>query len=417
MAYYDAFMFDYGPPGESYKTAYQELVNQEFSNSPTYQSDVEEEIDFGTLEFKPLPSRITTLVNSTTGQKINDDFRKIVYQDISYKPRLGTRYRFDDNIWIVNSTDNHKSITASAYLRRCNNTINTQDDYGNIHKEPVFIDYAVNESQLYRSSEMEVPGGRIWVQGQVNNWTKWLKVDSRVMFTGEVYKIREIHRFNLQETFNDKSTTLFSFYADLDSLGESDNVELDIADYKCVDYLIRANTSITGRVGEQYEIDYTVLLNGEEVSADVEFVDYDPSIVSMEGNVVTFLGEGSTTIRIQLKNNNKYYMLIEAECSADFEDRYEDVISPVDADNFYSIRINATQDFSIFEYRNGVKTDTQFTVECFDMPTKNYIFQQNNNIFSITNLKTTEDYLIRVVCTNQRTGNKTEIYIKLGGLF
>ena len=110
-------------------------------------------------------------------------------------------------------------------------------------------------------------------------------------------------------------------------------------------------------------------------------------------------------------------MLIEAECSMDFEDRYEDVISPVDADNFYSIRINATQDFSIFEYRNGVKTGTQFTIECFDMPTKNYIFQQNNNIFSITNLKTTEDYLIRVVCTNQRTGNKTEIYIKLGGLF
>src|SRR5699024_9163285 len=110
-------------------------------------------------------------VNSTTGQKINDDYRRIIYQDISYKPRLGTRYRFDDNIWIVNSTDNHKSITASAYLRRCNNTINTQDDYGNIHKEPVFIDYAVNESQLYRSSEMEVPGGRIWVQGQVNNWT------------------------------------------------------------------------------------------------------------------------------------------------------------------------------------------------------------------------------------------------------
>lgn len=76
MAYYDAFMFDYGPPGESYRTAYQELVNQEFSNSPTYQSDVEEEIDFGTLEFKPLPSRITSLVNSTTGQKINDDCLK-----------------------------------------------------------------------------------------------------------------------------------------------------------------------------------------------------------------------------------------------------------------------------------------------------------------------------------------------------
>lgn len=420
MNYYDAFLYDsQAHPSDSYKIAYQELVNQEFYNSPTYQSDVEEEVDFGTLSFKPCPCRIVQLTNSTTGLRINDDYRKIIFPDNDYRPKLGARYRFNDNIWIINSTDNHKSITSSAYLRRCNNYICTQDEYDNIHREPVFIDYSVNENQLTRTSEMEVPNGRLWVQGQYNNWTaRLLKIDTRIMFSGYAYKIREIHHFNLQETFNDNSNSLFSFYADLDALASTDNVELNIADYKCIDYQISTKTNISGRVGEQYTISYDVLLNGDEVSEEVEFTGYDESVISISGNVVTFLAEGSTTITAQLKNNNKYFTNIEVECSNEIEEVYEDVLSPATDDNFFSIRINATQKFSIFEYKNGVKQDTQFTIECFDMPKSNYQFiLTDNNNFSIKNLKTTEDYILKIVCTNQRTGDSTNIYIQLGGLF
>ena len=155
MKYYDTFISNTPEPYDRWHDAMQALVDKTFTNSSTYQkSGIEEEIAFGTLEFKPVICRVTTLIDATTGQRVNDDYRKIIFPDIKHCPELGTRYRFENNIWIVYSLENILTATSSVYVRRCNNTINTEDKYGNIHKEPCVIDYKINETQLQRSTEM-----------------------------------------------------------------------------------------------------------------------------------------------------------------------------------------------------------------------------------------------------------------------
>ena len=148
MAFYDFYMQAVSNPKQAWKEGFQALVDDQFENASTVQYDVEEEDGFGTLKFHSIECRINSLVDAKTGQRVNDDYKKIIFPDLDKAPDLGTRYRFDNNIWIVFSTDNIKTDTSSAYLRRCNNVLTIEDKYGVIHHEPCYIDYKVTETQL-----------------------------------------------------------------------------------------------------------------------------------------------------------------------------------------------------------------------------------------------------------------------------
>jgi len=125
MNYYDSFMAVNGNPKDKWYEDFQEFQEQQFDDASTVQYDIEEEIEFGTLEFKPIRARLTTIIDVKTGQRNGDDFRKITFFDYTHRPAPGTRYRFDDNIWIVFATKNLKVSSSSVYVYRCNTTLNT----------------------------------------------------------------------------------------------------------------------------------------------------------------------------------------------------------------------------------------------------------------------------------------------------
>lgn len=414
MSYYNTFLKSSKTPSEFHRTALQEFVDYEFDNASTYYTDVEEEIAFGTLKFKPCTVRINTIVDAKTGQRVNDDYKKIIFKDLTYSPRLGTRYRFNDNIWIVFSTDNTKTDTSSVYVRRCNNTINTQDKYGNIHKEPCYIDYKITETQPFRELRIDVPNGRIWVQCQYNEWTKNIDVNSRFMFGGNTYKLRERHKFDRTKTFEDSSIPTISFYADYDEIAPDDNIELEVANYKEYKYAITVPNEISGSVGNTGKINYSVSLDGTMIDEEVLFESTNEEIlkVDSDGNYI-MVGIGDCNIIVKLKNNNSFNTSAKVSVSDASIIIYKDVIEP----EIRTIKINKTQNYTIYEYKNNTREDTKFDIKCYDVPEKNYLFETDGNNFSITNLKTTENYLLKVVCTNQRTLKENIIYIKLGGLF
>ena len=80
------------------------------------------------------------------------------------------------------------------------------------------------------------------------------------------------------------------------------------------------------------------------------------------------------------------------------------------------ICLNETIDYTVYEYKNGQLIDTKFEIECFDVPQKNYYFVTDGNHFSITNLKSTNDILLKVKYTNTRTKESRYILIELGGI-
>ena len=419
LAYYDTFIKSSRTPKQMWKDGLQALVDYSFENTSTIQFDVEEEIDFGTLEFAPITVRVNSLVDAKTGQRINDDYKKLIFKDLDYKPKIGTRYRFDNNIWIVFSTDNVKTDTSSVYVRRCNNTMNIQDKYGNIHKEPVYIDYKVTENQIFRNYSIDVPSGRIYFQCQLNDYTKNIDVNDRYIFGGDVYKIREKSAFDRRYTFEEESCHIMSFYADYDNLGENDNRELGVANYVEYKYSIDCQEDLSGSIGEEGQIGCSVILNGEKVEEEVIWISSDNNIAEIDefGNY-KLLKNGSCKFICKMKNNQNISSCVLVDVSEKLHDIYEYKTYP----DVNIIRLNKKETFNVFELFNDSPTETQFVFEDYGVPSKNYIIDiHDGNSFSVTNLKQYNESNLNINCIPKNSENPNPIpeiliSVRLGGI-
>ena len=416
MAFYDTFIRSNKIPREKWKDGLQALVDREFENASTYYT-IEEEVAFGTLDFKEINARVNSLVDAKTGQRVNDDYKKIIFSDLDYSPEIGTRYRFNDNIWMVFSTDNIKTDTSSVYVRRCNNTMNWQDKYGNIHEEPCYIDYKITENQIFRNYSVDVPSGRIWVQYQNNEHTKNIQVNSRFIFGKNVYKVRSMGDYDRVNTFQKDSVRTESFYADYDNQAEDDNFDLCIANYKCLNFSIYIEgyrDIIVGNIGFSGKIKPTAYLNGEPLeNEEFEFYSTDDNIAKIdnEGNF-EFISNGTCVIGCRMKNKIDIDERLTAVCKDEVIDTYTDVIN----NKTDYIRVNETEDYSVYEYKNGNITNTKYEISCHDVPEYCYKFVTDGNNFSITNLRSCEDSLLKVSYENLRTKEVKYLLIELGGI-
>ena len=120
MPFYDGFMIvNNDSPSVKWRRHLQDTVDKQFENASTWWDDIYEEKEFGSdkidqisnpeiLEevFNKIEARITSLIDAKSGQRDNDDYKQIIYKDTSYKPKYGQRYYFDNNIWIIYSTEN-----------------------------------------------------------------------------------------------------------------------------------------------------------------------------------------------------------------------------------------------------------------------------------------------------------------------
>ena len=242
MPYYDTFLGVNKHPAQRWRNQLQDTVDKVFENASTWWDDIWEEKEFGSdgLEnivkdeeklkelFNKIDIRITSLVDAKTGQRVNDDYKKLIYKDLTYKPKLGQRYYFDDNIWIVYSRDNIRKSSSNAYVRRCNNTVNTLSEDGTVHREPCYVEYKIVEDQITTSEVIDVPKDKIEIVCQLNDYTKKYRINTRFMFNGVTYKIRQFVNFLNMNTFQD-NPGLLKFYADFENYNAADNPDRDLA--------------------------------------------------------------------------------------------------------------------------------------------------------------------------------------------
>lgn len=413
--YYDSFIHNTNTPFDEFHSFEQELINEDFECSPSWYQDIEQEVGFGSLEFKKIDARINQIMDSKVGDRINDDYRKIIFRDLSFKPELGSRYKFNNNIWIVYSTDNIKSAHSSCYIRRCNNTINLQDKYGNIHQEPCIIDIKPTKSGVTEQEYMSTPVARQVLMYQYNQWTKPLFVNSRIMFNRQVYKIGSIMELDRTETFDTNSIKFVKCYVDNDLVNEYDNEELQVADYKDYNYSVNVINNLIGTKDNAGTLTATVSLDNKEVNENVYWYSSNEDIVSIGKDTGNYQmkNSGKAIIYAKMINNENFYSEINVEVSDGQLNIYKNIISPkVDY-----IPLNNTQEYEVYETLNGNKTDTQFEIKVFGMKDKYYTLNKNGNVFKIKNILQNENDLLQVECINLRDNSVAKLEIELGGLF
>ena len=137
----------------------------------------------------------------------------------------------------------------------------------------------------------------------------------------------------------------------------------------------------------------------------------DVAQITEDGNF-TLVNTGSCTFTGRMVNKNTVTTTINVIVEESLPDSYVTVLTPTTD----YIRLNQTEHYSVYEYNNYNITDTKFDIKCYDIPQRNYKFNTDGNNFEITNLKTCDDILLRVVYTNLRTQESKTLYVELGGI-
>ena len=201
---------------DNLKQTLQYKINDEFQ----FASDVfkiQEEKTPGLLDWQDLEVRILhVLADKNTSDKKNDDWRQIIFKDISHYYALGIRYQFDNNTWITVQSDIYHYPTASAIVRRCDSTLKWYDSNHTLIEEPVMIDYDMQLTKFLFGTEIILPQSHIKIYAQYNSNTQKIGIDQRFVLGSQLYKIDYINDFIRKNTYDKNSVPLIYFTAYLD---------------------------------------------------------------------------------------------------------------------------------------------------------------------------------------------------------
>lgn len=410
-------------PKDQYTELFQETLNEQFFNSSTWWT-IKEESPLGSREYNNVDVRIAHVINAETGLKLGDDWKTVLFSDVSHAIELGGYYNFDDNIWLVINTEVKKNITATCTIRRCNNTLRWIDESTGIYYvEPCIIEYEVKEPRDYitQGSPFPIPGGFLHIYTQMNSRTNKINENQRFLFgnTGHWtgYKVvgTGINDFRNVNTFENDSARILTLEMIANFVNdEMDDIVNGIADVNSNKYTIDITTSnISGSPNSNYQLSANITYNGDIVARNLNWESSNPLIATVSGcGIVNFVSNGSCTITANISGNPAYdtcSVIVESSPSINSEI----LINP----NTNYVLEGIQKTYSVYLYKNNIQQPDTFTISCngSNVPSGNYAFSQTDgNHFYITNIeKDVESYLV-ISCT---TGSviptkQTNIYLR-----
>lgn len=393
MAYKYSFLNPYQTSGCIMNSAFQELLDAQFSNAPDIYTIGEEQV-FGSEDFVDITVRVNRAIDSYTMEKLGDDFKLLLFQDTSHPLWMGKKFYFDNNYWIVYNLDTIKNVATSATVRRCNNVLRWVDVDGNYYSEPCIIDYRINRMvDDIRKIDPVMPEGFINIYSQLNSRSRLIVPGQRFLFGNTdhwtAYKVygNGLRIFLNNETSDNDSSRVIALNAGASFVNEdTDDLALGIADkYHEIYELSVEPTSITGSIGTSYQIVPNVTVNDIPVAEDITYAISDTSIASVSDiGLVSLITNGSAIITAYMTDNTSVSASALATVSASSVMDYEIRITPSTA---YVLQ-GTSSTYGIYGYLGGViQGDTfTFTLADYNVPSDHYVLSAiDDNHFAVSN--------------------------------
>lgn len=395
---------------DSYKDEFQAVIRDYFYQSTDWFT-IEEETSVGSEQYQNVDARLGSIINPTTGDNIEDDYKKITFKEIDHSIDLGKFYKFNNNYWITINVDKVKTLAQTVLVKRCNNVLRWIDEStGALYQSPCSLGYLIKENRDYATagSAVVIPSGMIDCFYQINSKTNKLKANQRFLFgnqhTWTAYRIEGggINNYMNQETENNSSAYLgrLGMTVDFSNVDTDDTTNL-IANYYDNRYVISlVQSSISGGIGQTVSLSASVTLNGSTVSRNLVWASSNSAIATVNSSgLVTFIGSGSCTITCSLENNS----LVSAPCAVTVVgspvDNYQVIISP----NKNYVLEGSEQTWSVYLYKNNViQADLfVFTLDSNTVPSSNYEYSVlGGNSFKIRNIERFLTDVLEVNCVS-----------------
>lgn len=372
----------YKNPKDEYIELFEENLRDQFYNSSDVFT-VQEETYLGSGIFQNVDVRVNRVIDASTGDRVGDDFKKLLFSDLNHQTNIGWMYLFDDNYWIATNIDKIKSLTTSVTIRRCNNVLRWFDEFGGYYDEPCAINYLIKENRDFLTSGSNIvnPSGMIECYVQMNPRTNKIRPNQRFLFGNSsnwtAYRVEGggINNFQNRRTLDNSSVGLMILSMSVDYINlQEDDVVNGIANNASNQYSITINpSSIDGSIGGTVDLTAIVKLGGTVVSRGLTWTSSNTNIATVSSSgLVTFVDDGSATIRCELENNADVYGLCSVSVSTTPTDTYQIVYSP----EINRILDGESVTWVFYLYKNGVIQADEFTfsLNANSVPSDKYVY-------------------------------------------
>lgn len=395
-----------GSPSQYYKTELQNKINLEWP----YASDIYqilEESPFSSGSYVHTEVRINHTPISTTGEKLGDDWKELIFKDITHSRGIGYKYQYDNNYWLTINSDIYRKVTASTTVRRCNNSLRWIDEYGNLYTEPCVIEYKIQSNKDYGKGNFPIPEGFIQIYCQLNPNSRKIKPNQRFLFGNTdnwtAYKVYGdgVRNFLNNQTMDDDSTPLLMLTMGANYINEgADDLVNGIAEVNRIVYTISTSpSSVLGSVGDIIDFNSIIYLNDVPTDKEVTYSIISSGSGAMSGSSLTLTNSGSFIVSSCMINNTSVYKNIPVIVSASNVVNNDILVTPNPDFILQGDTINYTANL----YKDGVSQSDSlsFSVNENGVNSKNYTLTITGvNSFSIkNNIKDMRNPII-IVCTS-----------------
>lgn len=363
---------------------------------------IQEETSFASGAMKDVTVRINQGTSTVGSQKLGDDFKLVLFQDLDHVVYSGSLFYFDENYWIAYNTNILSNLAKSVLVRRCNNVLRWTDPNGNYHESYCSIDYPIKRPADYvRTVDPVVPGGFINIMAQMNATTRSIKSGQRFLFGNSdnwnCFKVygSGVRNFLNEKTEDNDSTRLLALVVGTDFVNkDTDNLTLGIADYYDIEYTFSAYpSSFSGDVGDSFLLQPNLKKNGFPSDDNVLFQSSSSAVSVDSTGLVMLVGFGSAEVQMSVEDNTTASAIVDVEVIEGLLPYYEIRIAPSDLFVY-------EKESQIFEvnsyYRGNMQSDTfAFSVDTSGsvVPSLHYHFTNlGENKFEVENLKKFLEY-------------------------
>lgn len=370
-------------PKQQFTNDFQQNLYEQFYNASDWYT-IQEETALASGIYQNVDVRVNGVLDAKVGDKIvDDDLKLLLFPDINHNVTLGLLYKFDDNVWITSNVDKIKSLVQTATVKRCNNMLRWQTPDGAIQEFPASLNFIIKQNRDYSTagSAVVTPAGTIHLITQFNSITNTIQSNQRFLFGNAnnwtAWKVEGggIENYNNLKTTDNTSGGIITFTMVVDYVNkDTDDLVNGIANYVQGTYAVSLNqSSITGDNSQTVQLYATVTFNGQTVTRDVVWSSLDETIATVDqSGLVTFVAEGSTTIKVVLSGNTSIY----ANCSVDVValpvDTYQIVVAP---DVNYVIEGDEVTWTAILYKNNIAQADViTFTLDARTVPSTYYTY-------------------------------------------
>jgi len=284
---------------EQIVNGFQAFLDDQFYNSSTIQT-IYEETSFASGSLVAVDARVNRAINSTNGVRLGDDFKILLFKNVTHATGIGYKYYFANNYWITTFSESIMNLGVSCMVRRCNELLRWVGTDGTYYEEPCALEYKIDRPSDTSGAENPVtPQGYFDCYSQLNYKTQLIEGNQRFLFgkpnNRVCFKIMGSGVQNMlrQSTLDENSARLLTISLRGNYINnDTDDLVLGIAD-KYKDYNIFMSASMVGS--------YSIVINPPtdyilESGSSVYNVQYYSGSVAQSGSFVFTISGSSVPV-------------------------------------------------------------------------------------------------------------------------